>query len=95
MNARLHFRTMICSAAISMLVVLMAGCVPATGLSASTATLPMVQASVLTEDATPDTGMVGVTPVVTPRGPNLVASEPSTVRLASGKLQLVEFYRFT
>jgi hypothetical protein len=34
-------------------------------------------------------------PVVTPRGPDLVATDPATVNLASGQLQLVEFFRFT
>jgi hypothetical protein len=34
-------------------------------------------------------------PVATSRGPNLEATDPSTVSLASGGLQLVEFFRFT
>ena len=33
--------------------------------------------------------------VPTPRGPNLEATDPTTVALASGGLQLVEFFRFT
>ena len=33
--------------------------------------------------------------VATSRGPDLHATDPSTVSLASGKLQLVEFFRFT
>ena len=33
--------------------------------------------------------------VATSRGPNLEATDPSTVSLASGQLQLVEFFRFT
>ena len=33
--------------------------------------------------------------VATSRGPNLEATDPSTVNLASGQLQLVEFFRFT
>jgi hypothetical protein len=36
-----------------------------------------------------------VLPVATSRGPNLEATDPSTVALASGGLQLVEFFRFT
>ena len=36
-----------------------------------------------------------VQPVATSRGPNLEASAPNTVKLASGGLQLVEFFRFT
>jgi hypothetical protein len=34
-------------------------------------------------------------PLATSRGPELHASDPSTVSLASGGLQLVEFFRFT
>lgn len=33
--------------------------------------------------------------VATSRGPNLHATDPSTVSLASGQLQLVEFFRYT
>ena len=36
-----------------------------------------------------------VQPVPTSRGPNLEATDPATVSLASGQLQLVEFFRFT
>lgn len=34
-------------------------------------------------------------PVATSRGPDLHATDPSTVNLASGGLQFVEFFRFT
>ena len=34
-------------------------------------------------------------PIATSRGPNLEATDPGTVSLASGGLQLVEFFRFT
>jgi PBP1b-binding outer membrane lipoprotein LpoB len=36
-----------------------------------------------------------VVAVATSRGPNLEAIDPATVSLASGQLQLVEFFRFT
>ena len=36
-----------------------------------------------------------VQPVATSRGPDLESTDPSTVALASGGLQLVEFFRFT
>ena len=38
---------------------------------------------------------VEVQAVATSRGPNLQATDPATVSLASGQLQLVEFFRFT
>lgn len=34
-------------------------------------------------------------PVATSRGPNLEATDPTTVNLASGQIQFVEFFRFT
>ncbi|HZM20598.1 MAG TPA: hypothetical protein VFC02_02575 [Anaerolineales bacterium] len=34
-------------------------------------------------------------PVATSRGPNLEATDPSTVSLGSGQIQFVEFFRFT
>jgi hypothetical protein len=34
-------------------------------------------------------------PVATSRGPDLHATDPSTVSLASGQLHFVEFFRFT
>ena len=34
-------------------------------------------------------------PVATSRGPDLEATDPSTVSLASGELHFVEFFRFT
>ncbi|NOH02520.1 MAG: hypothetical protein HND47_11480 [Chloroflexi bacterium] len=33
--------------------------------------------------------------IATSRGPSLEATDPTTVSLASGQLQLVEFFRFT
>ena len=33
--------------------------------------------------------------IATSRGPDLEATDPTTVNLASGQLQLVEFFRFT
>ena len=41
------------------------------------------------------TPAVDAQPVATSRGPDLEATDPTTVRLASGGLQLVEFFRFT
>jgi hypothetical protein len=44
------------------------------------------------------TSTVPPTPVqvaATSRGPELEATDPTTVSLASGQLQLVEFFRFT
>jgi hypothetical protein len=59
---------------------------PATTSTVETATQPTVQV----EAASP----IPVA-VATSRGPNLEATDPTTVELASGGLQLVEFFRFT
>jgi hypothetical protein len=34
-------------------------------------------------------------PIATSRGPDLEATDPNTVSLASGQLQFIEFFRFT
>lgn len=52
---------------------------------ATESTVPQVEA----------TQIPAVLPVATSRGDNLHATDPSTVSLASGQLQLVEFFRFT
>jgi hypothetical protein len=53
----------------------------------------------LTATVVPDlpaaTASVEAQPVATSRGPELHATDPTTVSLASGGLQLVEFFRFT
>lgn len=54
--------------------------------------VPQVLATETTELATDQPAPVLV---ATSRGPDLVATDPSTVNLASGQLQLVEFFRFT
>ena len=43
----------------------------------------------------PGPGPTAAPSVATSRGSNLVASDPELVRLDSGNLQLVEFFRFT
>ena len=52
----------------------------------------------ITESTVPNveaTQIPVVQPVATSRGDNLEATDPSTVLLASGQLQLVEFFRYT
>jgi hypothetical protein len=45
--------------------------------------------------ATPAPTDAAVQTVATSRGPDLEATDPTTVKLASGQMQLVEFFRFT
>ncbi len=60
----------------------------------STSTAPAsTSAPARTVPVSPQTAEVQV--VATSRGPNLEATDPTTVNLASGQLQLIEFFRFT
>jgi hypothetical protein len=86
-------------------VLLTASCAPAaTGVSAPTAQASVPQIPTATAaapanpsvpEATVNSQSVEVQAVATSRGPNLEATDPTTVSLASGQLQLVEFFRFT
>jgi hypothetical protein len=63
----------------------------------ATAFIPVDPAPVdpATDVAAAPTEAAPPVPVATSRGPNLEATDPSTVNLASGDLQFVEFFRFT
>ena len=63
--------------------------VPATAAPADPPTEP--QAAIVDPAQPP----ADVQAVATSRGPNLEATDPATVSLASGQLQLIEFFRFT
>ena len=85
--------------------VLLSACAPATS------TVPLASPPVEPSVAVSPTALMQVTPAVelsatppgdgqpvgvaTSRGPNLEATDPATVSLDSGGLQLVEFFRFT
>ena len=62
--------------------------IPATSAPADASSAPAATAPAPTQ-------AVEVQAVATSRGPNLEATDPATVSLASGQLQLVEFFRFT
>lgn len=46
-------------------------------------------------EPTSETTLPAPLPVATSRGPDLHATDPGTVNLASGQIQFVEFFRFT
>ncbi len=55
-----------------------------------------VEASPITSEILPtQTPTESPQAIATSRGPDLEATDPATVNLASGELQLVEFFRFT
>ena len=90
---------------LSLLAVLIAACTPATTQTQPTESPPVVEVSSAiplvdtpspTFEATPtETLLPTVLPVATSRGPDLEATDPTTVSLASGQYQFVEFFRFT
>jgi len=59
------------------------------------ASAPQPTAAVPAEATEAPAQAAEVQPVPTSRGPKLEATDPATVSLASGQLQLVEFFRFT
>jgi len=81
-------------------VILTVSCAPA--VSTETTAVPVDQTSP-TVPAVPTSESVVESPseapavqaVATSRGPDLHATDPTTVSLASGQLQLIEFFRFT
>ena len=69
---------------------------PAEALAPNTAATVELPALIVPETTiVPPSQAVEIQAVATSRGPNLEATDPSTVNLASGQLQLVEFFRFT
>ncbi|MEP7136867.1 MAG: hypothetical protein ABI904_18225 [Chloroflexota bacterium] len=89
-----------------LLAVLLAACAPAAGTQAPAQSVAPVVVIEPSATPMPSTGssateapQVAEAPTVlaiaTSRGPNLEATDPSTVNLASGGVQLVEFFRFT
>ena len=91
---------------LSLLGLLIAACAPGTSqppaaaqpvVVESTAT-PLAESALPTLEAAtqaPAAKVPTALPVATSRGPDLHATDPSTVNLASGELHFVEFFRFT
>jgi len=67
----------------------------ATALGEAQPPVDLTATPVLTDGLLSATPPVDAQPVATSRGPDLEATNPSTVSLASGQLQFVEFFRFT
>ncbi|MBC7878040.1 MAG: hypothetical protein H7Y59_12800 [Anaerolineales bacterium] len=76
-------------------------CAPAAATNAPTdaVVIPATEAPINSSSPEATASVPAEVPVVeaaaTSRGPNLEATDPTTVNLASGQLQLVEFFRFT
>ena len=88
-----------------LLAVLLVACAPAagTGIPAQSvapvviepSATPMPSKGASATEALPVAEAPTALPIATSRGPNLEATDPSTVKLASGGIQFVEFFRFT
>ncbi|MCE9646460.1 MAG: hypothetical protein K8S20_10725 [Chloroflexi bacterium] len=78
-------------------VLLLSACAPAAPATPTASALSVSTLTLTTPELTaPESTVVPpVQPAATSRGPNLEATDPSTVNLASGHLQLIEFFRFT
>lgn len=96
MKTRLSFLT--CSL---VTVLLIASCSPAPATQETVVLPPTASAidpSPVAESTVPNneaTQVPAVNPVATSRGDKLHATDPATFSLASGQLQLVEFFRYT
>lgn len=80
-----------------LLLVFLAACVPGSApleIATSTTAAPALTEAIPTGED-PDTVATDPQPLATSRGPDLTATDPTNVTLASGGLQLVEFFRFT
>jgi len=102
-NLLMTFRT-----GFSLLVLILAACAPvavpteppAQQPSAPAAVVPTPTAFLPSDNSTIDTVPAPTeaptpVPIATSRGPDLEATDPRDVSLASGELQFVEFFRFT
>ena len=86
-----------------LLTILLAACAPApvltdssaTATPASTVVQPTPTLAAPTVELSTEVTAPTALPVATSRGPHLEATDPTTVSLASGGLQFVEFFRFT
>jgi len=98
MKPRLIFRNLRC---VQYAVVILLTAVGLSSCASAVTSPPAAPANTSAPEATASPQEVAPTQPVevqvdaTSRGPNLEATDPSTVSLASGQLQLVEFFRFT
>ncbi len=70
---------------------------PVDALPSATPIQPIetVQGEATQPPAAVDAPTLAPAPIATSRGPDLHATDPTTVSLASGQYQLLEFFRFT
>ncbi|MBM3180153.1 MAG: hypothetical protein FJZ86_07340 [Chloroflexi bacterium] len=85
--------------AVGLVAVLLVSCAPQVPQPSALPQANLLQAATQTPESLAQLQVTNEAPAVvavaTSRGPNLEATDPTTVSLASGQLQLVEFFRFT
>ena len=91
---------------LSLLVILVAACAPATSAASPVQPVTVIPSETLLASIPASDTSVPATavptenlpatqlPIATSRGPNLEATDPKTVSMASGGLQFVEFFEF-
>jgi len=76
--------------------VLLAACAPVAATEAPPAETVAQPSATPVEEVVPTLASPATAlPIATSRGPDLHATDPATVNLASGELHFVEFFRFT
>ena len=88
---------------LAMIAIYLAACAPMsspvspgqTAVAPSPTTLPAIDTATPAALSPTEVLAPSALPIATSRGPELHATDPATVSLASGGLQLVEFFRFT
>lgn len=91
-------RSKILALILAFTVILAAACAPKPSSPDATQSPTQLPVTVPSAENTPQPTMVEIPTVVavaTSRGPDLEATDPATVSLAAGQLQLVEFFRFS
>lgn len=71
------------------------GDIESTDLPQASSPAPVTTPLVNSQQSTGTVAVPTIAVAATSRGQNLEATDPTTVRLDSGELQLVEFFRFT
>ncbi len=93
MRPRIFFLT------VGLVAVLLVSCAPEATQPSTPLQATLPQAATQTPESVTQPQVTNEAPTVvaaaTSRGPSLEATDPATVKLASGQLQLVEFFRFT
>jgi hypothetical protein len=88
-------RPLFISVLVGLVIALLASCAPKATQPPEPLQVASQTSGSITHQPQVTTGAPAVVAAATSRGPNLEATDPASVNLSSGQLQLVEFFRFT